>query len=67
MTVTVNGERREVPAGATVDQLLRTLGVNPLLVAVEVNVTVLRREQYAATPLNDGDTVEIVQMVGGGA
>ncbi len=65
--VTVNGERREVPAGTTVDQLLRTLSVNPLLVAVEVNVTVLRREQYAATTLHEGDTVEIVQMVGGGA
>ena len=67
MMVTVNGEERQVPAGTTVDQLLRTLSVNPLLVAVEVNVTVLRREQYPATTLADGDTVEIVQMVGGGA
>ena len=67
MMVTVNGEERQVPAGMTVDQLLRTLSVNPLLVAVEVNVTILRREQYPAAILSDGDTVEIVQMVGGGA
>ena len=67
MMVTVNGEPREIPAGMSVDQLLRTLSVNPLLVAVEVNVTILRREQYPAAILSDGDTVEIVQMVGGGA
>ena len=67
MMVTVNGEPREIPAGMSVDQLLRTLSVNPLLVAVEVNVAILRREQYPAAILSDGDTVEIVQMVGGGA
>lgn len=67
MVIVVNGERRDVTEGTTVRQLLDQVGVNPLLVAVEVNVEILLREQYAGTILRHGDTVEIVHMVGGGA
>lgn len=67
MTLAVNGERRDVPAGTTVQHLLDSLQVNPLMVAVEVNVDVLPRARYHTTVLREGDTVEIVQMVGGGA
>ena len=67
MTVVVNGERRDVRDGATVTQLLESFGVNPQLVAVEVNVDIVRRDQYPTTVLRDGDAVEIVHMVGGGA
>lgn len=67
MTITVNGERREAADGTTVAQLLAVLAVNPLMVAVEVNVDIVARDRYAATALRDGDAVEVVQMVGGGA
>jgi len=67
MTIIVNGDSREVSDGATVADVLRAVGVNPQLVAVEVNLDILRREQYAGAVLRAGDTVEIVQMVGGGA
>ncbi len=67
MTITVNGDSRDVPDGSTVTDVLRAVGVNPQLVAVEVNLDILRREQYAGAVLRAGDTVEIVQMVGGGA
>lgn len=66
MRILLNGELREVPDGATVQQLLESLRVNPLMVAVEVNVDVLARDQYPARVLRDGDTVEVVHMVGGG-
>lgn len=65
--LTVNGERNELPDNATVSDLLAAVGVNPMLVAVEVNLEILRRDQYAGTRLRAGDTVEIVQMVGGGS
>lgn len=67
MKVTMNGEERDVAEGVTVSELLASLGINPQLVAVEVNLDILRRGQYPETVLRPGDTVEIVHMVGGGA
>ncbi len=66
MQVTVNGERRELPEGMTVAQLLERLQVAPERVVVEVNLTILKRAQHPATTLRDGDQVELVQFVGGG-
>jgi len=66
VTVTVNGEAREVPEGTTVAQLLATLEVTVGRVAVEVNTAVVRRAQHEAHRLADGDQVEIVTFVGGG-
>ncbi|HWP64918.1 MAG TPA: sulfur carrier protein ThiS [Candidatus Limnocylindria bacterium] len=64
--VTVNDEPCALPAGATVAQLIESLGLGPRRVAVEVNRTLVPRAEYAATPLADGDTVEIIHFVGGG-
>ena len=62
----VNGERREVPAGATLVELLQTLGFRGR-VAVERNGTVLRQAEHPQTQLEDGDVLEVVTFVGGGA
>lgn len=67
MQVTVNGERRELPPGTTAAQLLGILKVEPERVVVEVNLTILKRDQLLSTVLNAGDQVEIVQFVGGGS
>ncbi len=67
MTVTVNGELHEVASGTTVTTLLDTLKIHPLLVTVERNLDILGRDRYATTVLQEADTVEIVQMVRGGA
>ena len=66
MRVLINGEERELPEGTTVSQMLETLKVIPERVVVEVNLTILKRAQLAATTLQAGDQVEIVQFVGGG-
>ena len=65
MTVTVNGESRDVPDGQTVRVLLQTTGLTPEKVAVELNRRLLRSDRYD-TPLKEGDEVEIVTFVGGG-
>ncbi len=65
MTITVNGEKRELTTDLTVAQLLEQLKVTPRNVAVELNRRLLRSELYQ-TPLKDGDAVEIVTFVGGG-
>ncbi len=64
--VRLNGERRELPDGLTVETLLAHLGVKPVRVAVEVNETVVTKDRYAAHKLAAGDSIEIVAFVGGG-
>ncbi len=66
MNLFVNGEPRDVADGATVESLLAALGVDRRRVAVEKNREIVPRAEHAATPLAEGDRVEIVAMVGGG-
>jgi thiamine biosynthesis protein ThiS len=66
MTIMVNGEPRQIPAPATVADLLRRLGLDPRMVVVELNREIIRRPQVALVNLNDGDSVELVHFVGGG-
>jgi len=67
ITLTVNGAQRELERNSTVLGLLGSLSIDPRLVVVEHNRSILRdRDSYASLPLNDGDVVEIVHFVGGG-
>lgn len=66
VTVMLNGEPRQLPVGLTVSGLLQELGVAVFGVAVERNRQVVRRADHGATLLDEGDTIEIVQFVGGG-
>jgi sulfur carrier protein len=65
MKIMVNGEERTLEQ-KTVLGFLVEIGVDPRAVAVELNLDILERGEYATTMLNDGDKVEIVQFVGGG-
>ena len=67
MKLKVNGEARELPDGSTVAQLLAALNVTVGRVAVEVNTAVVRRARHEQHRLAEGDQVEIVTFVGGGA
>lgn len=64
--IRLNGEAFQAPAGATVSDLVRTLGLPEDRVAVELNGRIVRRPDWAATPVEPGAAVEIVQLVGGG-
>lgn len=66
MTIQVNGESREVDAGASIAKLLGDLGVTQPHVAVELNLEVVPRAKHGDTMLRDGDRLEIVTLVGGG-
>jgi sulfur carrier protein len=66
MRITLNGEPQELPAPVTVDTLLQSLGIDGRRVAVERNLTVVRRAHYATEVVGDGAEVEIVNVVGGG-
>ncbi len=66
MRLILNGESLETSDGATITGLLRDLGIEPGRVAVEVNLSIIKRADYASFHIKDGDTVEIVNFVGGG-
>lgn len=66
MKITVNGKPHEVPEGTSVRGLVELLGLLEGPVAVERNREVLPRAQHPTTPLQEGDQLEIVHLVGGG-
>ena len=51
----------------TLASLLQRLDIDPRRVAVEHNLTVVKRARYEDTLVTDGDRVEIVNFVGGGS
>jgi len=67
MRIKVNGQITEVEGQPSVAELLARLGIEPMTCAVEVNVEIVKREQRSALQLKDGDEVEIVKMIAGGA
>ncbi|MCP9208425.1 sulfur carrier protein ThiS [Streptomyces sp. HD1123-B1] len=66
MTVSVNGEPREITEGTTLDLLVATLTRAPSGVAAAVNETVVPRGQWPLTALGEGDRVEVLTAVQGG-
>lgn len=66
MTVTVNGEPREIATGLSLKGLLETLELDPRKVAVERNLEIAPRSAYDQITIQPGDRLEIVQFVGGG-
>ena len=66
MNVTINGEPREVPAGTTVEQLIRQVTRQDKGIAAALNGEVLPRRAWPARALADLDQVEVVTAVQGG-
>lgn len=67
MRIRVNGETVELAGPLTVSALLAHYGIDPRRVAVERNQQVVKRAAYDTTPVVEGDEIEIVNFVGGGA
>ncbi len=67
MQVTINGEARPLDQPVSLEAFLATLDIDPRKVAVERNREIVPRGQYAQTTLADGDALEIVHFIGGGA
>ena len=67
MLLHINGEQRDFPDGLTVAALVAQLGMKPDRVAVELNLEIVPRAQWETTTLKNGDKLEVVHFVGGGA
>jgi sulfur carrier protein len=66
ISITVNGERREVEEGITVAALLVSLDIRAPRVVVEQNMRILRAGDFGDAHIEDGDELEVLQFVGGG-
>jgi len=66
VSVTINGEARQLEAALKLSELLAQLGIESTKIAVERNLEIVPRSQYARVTLADGDRLEIVQFIGGG-
>jgi thiazole synthase len=66
VNVTINGEARQLEAVVTVRELLVKLGLDPAKIAVERNLEIIPRSQYADVMADEGDRFEIVHFIGGG-
>jgi len=66
MDITLNGEAKSLHASVSIQQLLDQLSIPSGRVACEVNLKIIKRANYPTTFINEGDTVEIIQAIGGG-
>ena len=66
MVITLNGERFELDEPVSVSGLLAKLAIDERRVAIEHNLTILKRHTFSTVLVREGDTVEIVNFVGGG-
>jgi sulfur carrier protein len=66
VNIRLNGDPHVLPGSLTLAELLARLEIDPRRVAVERNFVVVKRDAYAATAVQEGDEIEIVNFVGGG-
>ena len=64
--ITLNGDPYEIASPLTISDLLVRLQIDARRVAVEHNLTVVKRAAFDGTVVHEGDQVEIVNFVGGG-
>lgn len=66
ISITLNGEKVEVPGGISLVELLSIYKIDPRRVAVELNLNIVENGNYISTFIKDGDKLEIIGFVGGG-
>lgn len=65
MDLKINGKSEVFPGGSVLD-LLKAKKIEPQMVAVEVNDSMIERDRLAATQLKEGDRLEFLFYMGGG-
>ena len=67
-TLKLNGTEKNFPEGLpeTLSHLLRHLDIDAATVVAEVDGAIVKREDFDATALTAGQSIELVRFVGGG-
>lgn len=66
ITAKINGKLRELAGGTTVEEYIKSLGLNPRRCVAEINASAYNYEGFKNTVINDGDVLEIMSVVAGG-
>lgn len=66
VTMVLNGEKHEIEHEVTLDRLLDLFSLPKQRVAIELNKTVIPRQDWEKTQVNDADAIEVIHFVGGG-
>jgi sulfur carrier protein len=66
MNCIVNGQPRAIPDGTTIERLIEDLGLEKSICAAEVDKKIIPKRERSSFEIQDGMTIEIVTLVGGG-
>jgi sulfur carrier protein len=66
MQIKVNGEPREITEGSTMLELIQSLGLEERVMASALNMAIVKQDGWGDTVLKEGDTIELLDFVGGG-
>jgi sulfur carrier protein len=66
ISISVNGQPKEIPADRSISELIDLLGIARDRVAVELNRSIVRKRDWQQTTVTPGSHLEIVEFVGGG-
>ena len=67
MKLLINGKYETVPTTiSTIKEIMEHYQINNPIVIVEHNHSIIEKNAYAKTKVEDGDKIELVQFVGGG-
>ncbi|MDR3326440.1 MAG: sulfur carrier protein ThiS [Rhodospirillaceae bacterium] len=67
MLVTINGKIHNFKTSLSLEALLKEFGIDHSKVAIERNLEIVPKSTYDQIIINDGDKLEIVYFIGGGA
>lgn len=65
MTITLNGDPHDT-AARTIAELVESLALPAPTLLIEHNGTALRRDEWPACALSEGDRVELLRIAAGG-
>ena len=66
MNITLNGDAFELDEGVKLIDLIAHLDLIGKRFAIEVNEEIIARSEHHSFLISDGDSVEVVQAIGGG-
>jgi sulfur carrier protein len=66
ISILINGKPTRVVSATTLRELIRHLDLPERGIAIEVNGRIVPKSQWEKQRLNPGDSVDVVQMMGGG-
>ena len=65
MQIVVNGVEKEC-SSSTVQELIDELGIAQKVMAVAINMEVVKKDNWTTQKINSGDKIEFLEFVGGG-